>query len=346
MKRLLTLALTALLATGPATAAFYVDEEAPPQTAVFAQPTSSLSSFEITFYAKRVWLSQEARRALAERLAALRAAEEICIVVGTRPPNSLLLAKQRADSVKQWMADNGVPVAKVTIVDDSEVRARDQAGIVSVAMTVRNAPPPVVVVPSRTALARLTRVSVSAPAALTVQPAPALITDQTKIALLHRIVAMGKNKLVKVEDAFALVAEVLSMQDPAPVPAAVAPTVVLSPAPIPSPVLATLVAEDVPRHWALDDTKTLRANLEDWTRIAGWESPVWLVPDQYRVGKATVPGTFFDAMNQLAAAVPSLDFVINKTQRTLRVAAHESAVRSADVLSPATSRQGLPQAIR
>jgi hypothetical protein len=317
MRRALSLALSALLASGAASAAFYVDEEAPVQTAATAQPTTSVSTFDIPFYAKRGWLSQAARRQLGERLTAARAAEDITITVSTVAPNTPLLAKQRGESLKQWFVENGVPASKVAITDDGEPRPRDEANTVNVTMTVRNAPPPITVAASRPAAARFVRPPSAAPVSLAVQAPQPLINDQTKIALLQRIVAMGKNKIVKPEEAFALVAEVLNMQDPAPAPAP-APTAIAA-APMASPMLASLVAADVPRQWTLDDTKTLRANLEDWARIAGWEVPAWQVSSQYRVSPSTIPGTFYDALAQLATAVPSLDFAINKTRHTLRV---------------------------
>ncbi len=224
-----------------------------------------------------------------------------------------MLAKQRVDAVKQWLASTQAS-ASVEVVEDSEPRPKDLLDVVTLNMTVHNTPRLLGMSQARAALATYSAPRrAPMPVAVAVTAPQPVINDQTKIALLQRIVMMGKNKIVKPEDAFNLVAEVLNMQDVAPSASGITVT------PTASPIVAQLVAPEVPRQWTLDPTKSLSANLADWSRVAGWEAPLWNSPNQYQVGAATLSGTFYDALGQVANAVPGLDFTINKQRRTLRV---------------------------
>lgn len=313
MKRSLAAALVALSLSNLAHASFYVDDDTPVQTASDAQPTSRQVTVDLSFLPKHAWLTVAARSQLNAQSAAARDAEQISIVVSTAKPIYPLLAKQRVDAVKQWLASTQAS-ASVEVVEDSEPRPKDLLDVVTLNMTVHNTPRLLGMSQARAALATYSAPRrAPMPVAVAVTAPQPVINDQTKIALLQRIVMMGKNKIVKPEDAFNLVAEVLNMQDVAPSASGITVT------PTASPIVAQLVAPEVPRQWTLDPTKSLSANLADWSRVAGWEAPLWNSPNQYQVGAATLSGTFYDALGQVANAVPGLDFTINKQRRTLRV---------------------------
>jgi len=313
MKRSLAAALVALSLSNVAHAAFYVDDDAPVQTAGDAQATSRPVSVDLTFITKHAWLTVASRSQLNAQSSAARSAEEISIVVSTAKPVYPLLARQRVDAIKQWLASAHAS-ASIEVVEDGEPRPKELGDVVTLNMTVHNTPHALAMTQARAALATYSAPRrAPMPMAIAIAAPQPVLNDQTKLMLLQRIVMMGKNKIVKPEDAFNLVAEVLNMQDVAPTQSG------LSVTPSASPIVAQLIAPEVPRQWSLDPSKSLAVNLSDWAHVAGWEVPVWNSPGQYQVGAATLNGTFYDALGQVANAVPGLDFTINKQRRTLRV---------------------------
>lgn len=323
---LLALALTALFSTA-AHAAFYVDEDTPQVTATSALPAvakpakQSELSIDVAFIPKRAWLSNTGKTSLKENLEELKLAEAITVTTFANSPANPVVQKSRGTAIRQWLITNGVQSAKIVVNEDTAALDTDHADFATVTLTQVQATDTAA---ARAAVARssMSRSTLSAPTPVLAvyQPAPkapeapkpdAAINDTLKMKLVQRIIAMSQNKLVKPEDAVNMVAEILKMQDTSAgtIPAA---ETVRMPA-------ATVV--EMPRSWILDNKKSVRENVEEWARVAKWETPLWQSITPFNIeASATLNGTFIEVLGQLATAIPSLDFKANKTLRTLTVA--------------------------
>jgi hypothetical protein len=322
---LLALALTAMFSTA-AHAAFYVDEDTPQVTATsalsaVAKPVKkSELSLDVAFIPKRAWLSNIGKTSLKENLEEIKLAEAITVTTFANSPANPVVQKSRGTAIRQWLIANGVQSTKIIVNEDTAALDIDHADFATVTLTQAQA--------TDTAAARaaarssMTRPTLNAPAPVLAvyRPAPkapeaakpdTTINDPLKMKLVQRIIAMSQNKLVKPEDAVNMVAEILKMQDTS---AGAIPAVetVRMPA-------ATVV--EMPRSWILDNKKSVRENVEEWARVAKWETPLWQSITPFNIeASATLNGTFIEVLGQLATAIPSLDFKANKTLRTLTVA--------------------------
>ena len=322
---LLALALAAMFSTA-AHASFYVDEDLPQVTATtaLAAPTKpakqSELSIDVAFIPKRAWISGTGKTSLKENLEELKLAEAVTVTAFANSPANPVVQRSRGTAIRQWLIANGVQPAKISVTTDSASLDTEHADFATVTLIQAQA--------TDTAAARATaarsgmnRSTLSAPAPLLAvyQPAPkveapkpdASINDALKMKLVQRIIAMSQNKLVKPEDAVNMVAEILKMQDTTAgaIPAAES---VRMPA-------ATVV--ELPRSWILDNKKSVRENVEEWARIAKWETPNWQSVTPFNIeASATLNGTFIEVLGQIATAIPSLDFKANKTLRTLSIA--------------------------
>lgn len=73
-------------------------------------------------------------------------------------------------------------------------------------------------------------------------------------------------------------------------------------------------------NWALMKHLSLRDNLVNWCKEAGWNELIWHSDDPYALDKSvTLKGTFIEAISLLANGVPGLDFEVDKKNRRLTV---------------------------
>lgn len=322
---LIALVLTTLFSTA-AHAAFYVDEDTPQVTAATAlsavtKPAKqSELSIDVAFIPKRAWLSNAGKTSLKENLEELKLAEAITVITFANNPANPAVQKSRGTAIRQWLITNGVPSAKIIVTQESTALDTDHADLATVTLTQVQATDTAA---ARAAAARASmgRPTLSAPAPVLAvyQPAPKAlepakpdsINDSLKMKLVQRIIAMSQNKLVKPEDALNMVAEILKMQDASTGTTPAVETVRM-------PAAAVV---EMPRTWILDIKKSVRENVEEWARVAKWETPNWQSTTPFNIeASATLNGTFIEVLGQLAAAIPSLDFKANKTLRTLNVA--------------------------
>lgn len=88
---------------------------------------------------------------------------------------------------------------------------------------------------------------------------------------------------------------------------------------LPAPMLIVPINEK-PRNWTLTGGRTLRDNLRELARQAGYTEPVWKAKNPYMVGYTTTyTGTFTDIIGQISDAVPALDFILDAHKHTVEV---------------------------
>lgn len=77
--------------------------------------------------------------------------------------------------------------------------------------------------------------------------------------------------------------------------------------PVSRPVLASRPVVVAPTQWRLDPKRTLRENVEDWTRQAGWNRVIWEAADYPIAAAATFSGDFLSAGGPLATLISAYD---------------------------------------
>lgn len=87
------------------------------------------------------------------------------------------------------------------------------------------------------------------------------------------------------------------------------------------PALPLIVPEnDKSRVWVLAGNRTLKENLADMARDAGYAEPSWKSSTPYMVRyRTSYTGTFLEALAQISDAVPRLDFKVSKQRRTIEI---------------------------
>jgi hypothetical protein len=92
------------------------------------------------------------------------------------------------------------------------------------------------------------------------------------------------------------------------------------PLPAPRPAAATFVT--APAHieqWILDARLTLKDNLDDWARTAGWNAPVWMASNYYQVTRSAVlNGSFTEAL-KIVTDNTGLNICATSAQKLVRV---------------------------
>ncbi|MDN7880123.1 TcpQ domain-containing protein [Burkholderia aenigmatica] len=100
-----------------------------------------------------------------------------------------------------------------------------------------------------------------------------------------------------------------------------------APASNPVPRIAVAAAASAPatRTWPLRANSTVRETLSEWAALAGWKVPKWDTADStpYRIVNGQSPtGTFMDALDVLARAMPQFDIRVTANNRELVVTDH------------------------
>ncbi|MDR8093085.1 TcpQ domain-containing protein [Burkholderia gladioli] len=110
--------------------------------------------------------------------------------------------------------------------------------------------------------------------------------------------------------------------------------------PAPRIAVAATASAPVTRSWPLRANSTVRETLSEWAALAGWKVPKWDTSDStpYRIVNGQSPtGTFMDALDVLARAMPQFDIHVTANSRELVVTDH---VGDSDSLGAAVAYAG------
>lgn len=316
--KLLAVAI-AIAASTPAYATFYVDEDLPQQTASAPTPLVSSIAFDVGYSIRRSILGASAKQDLSDHLdAAIDANQVIITGFGDAAGNSTL-ARQRAAAIKRWLVDNGVSAERIEVAEDTSARdpGGDKRNASRATVTLRT--------PTRNAAAKartqdipLYRPENKTAAAVAAAPAgtqaPGAV-DPLAMQMVNKILTMAQNNLLRPEDAYRLIAEILQ---PRSMTASATATSVIQAAPQRAAIIVPVVEE--PRAWTLQAGKTLKENLDAWAATAGWAPPAWQASNPFKITENyTLTGTFMNVLGQLAEMVPSIDLQVKKGVRTIKV---------------------------
>lgn len=322
--------------TGTVQAAFYVNDDAPQPIALqpAVQRVSTSQTFDVPFYFRRAQLGPTGRRALDDMLLTAHRADVVTITGYGDSSGLTSLAGDRANTIRAWLIEHGVPATKIVATEESGVRAGSSPSVFNSTIVISTGvPTPAVSTDQRYAATLVPKSSTTPQPTLPVpaSPTPPTISDQTKLAIANKLIALGQNKLIKPEDAVLLLAEFLKMQEtsatppapttPPPQPQiATFPPTVQQPLISPAPQAQVVPAAEAPRAWTLSSGKTLQENLTEWATQAGWDKPIWEATNPYQITfSSSMNGTFLDVLGQIAKAVPELDFQVWKGKRIFRV---------------------------
>lgn len=313
----LVLAASFLALGTSAHASYYVEEDviATALPLATAPASSTLATFDIGFSIRRSSLGASARHTLQDRLDDVIDADQVVVTgFGDAAANGNL-ARQRANAIKQWLVDSGVAAGRITVEEDVSPRRRDAS---KASVTLKS-------LAQGASSARAVATYRPEPA----KPDPAAAKDKTAIdpimlQMVNKIIAMEQNKLLRPEDAYRLLAELLQ---PRTASGQVTAAAVPSSAVIQQTAIVVPLVEQ-PRTWTLQKGKTLKENLEVWAATAGWAPPEWRAANPYRIAEEhTLTGTFVEVLGQLATLVPTIDLRVKKSAQTLRVVDAGSDVR-------------------
>jgi hypothetical protein len=74
-----------------------------------------------------------------------------------------------------------------------------------------------------------------------------------------------------------------------------------------------------PTLWLLDKQMTLRENVDNWSRIAGWNATQWEATNYYQVGSSTtVKGDFPEVLRKVAEST-GLNICAKPRQKVVRI---------------------------
>ena len=72
--------------------------------------------------------------------------------------------------------------------------------------------------------------------------------------------------------------------------------------------------------WTMRADRTLKSTLEEWASKAGWTAVIWIPSDPYHIETSYFfHGTFINAILQVNEFVPTLDFQLSLSKRTILV---------------------------
>ena len=295
-------------------AAYYVEDDAPAtvvSTAAMLAPPSitrgtALTTFSIPFYVGHDRLGQQGKQSVHFLLPTLSAAPLITIQGRPDPvnPGNIDLAHRRALSIKRYLRDKGLS-NPITIEVATDVQSADPPNVYNA--TIVLAPPTPPAPPPRTAY---------------YPPVDPATSHQVSAEAVRRALKIAADANLSSTDTATLVASLLpgtATTGDTPVPYAPLRTPVGDGAlPVALSRLA-LSPNTSRRQWWLDASKTLRDNLEEWARTAGWNPIRWEASNFYEV-TSTVPveGDFPGVLRQVADST-GLNICARKSDRTIKV---------------------------
>jgi hypothetical protein len=339
-------------------AGFFVTDAAPPVAVrSVSQPVASDSSatYKVPFNARSSQISWAARRSLGAILTSLEDATKITISGCGDTKGGDALAYRRGAAIKGWMIENGIGQDVVNVATDTDSSVMRSGKVFDCAITASrqttpyqqlfggNGPTPVP--------ASYSAVAADVQPVLRSQAIPAPIapsaTGDAQLAMIRQVLDMVKGKIVKPEDAVAMLQAIIKSGGPEPalpqpqaappsmppiyasaaVQATAQPRMQYVSARVPvarviAPTIAyapSIAVEPVVQTWAFGDNQTLKDTLTAWARDAGWNPPDWRASNPYRVSGAPVTGSFFDALRAICAAAPALDIKADAQRRELIV---------------------------
>lgn len=313
--------LTALTTASTAHAAFYVNEDAPAPTIT----TSTLLPFpalpDTTEYVEfhGSYLTHDGRDMLQELLSKAQNASNITLSATARSHAQLAIARRRVATVKSWLVKNGVMAGSIQA--DTELDPQDDPSDTDVQIVIHNgatnAPP---LLPRNIPLAD------RQPAVLPT-PTPASnavgggMTDEMRLQIARRLMAMAQDKMISEDDAVRLVNDFLNNNPAAaPMPTAGVPGQQISASAAPQISVAAPAISETSRTWALVAGKSLKENIQEWATEAGYTTPDWKASTAYQVNYSSpYIGTFLQVLQQIASQVPGLDFLVSQSRHTLTV---------------------------
>lgn len=254
--------------------------------------------FPISFFENRSTLGPKGRRALASILESARTATAITIVGAPFITGDTATATARCNTIRGWFISRGIvakkihcaPVATANIdsADPHIANSRVQFG--DGAYSPRPAAP-----------------------TMTPAAAPSIVSSTPDPSEVDAIVADFAANRISREEALSRIFRtdirprtnahrIVSQQD----------IVMTTPSVMPRP--------DAARSWLVRGGQTLKSAIEEWAKTAGWNTPVWEVPDPYMIESGyPFQGTLLDALTQLNELVPQLDFHVSLAAKTIRV---------------------------
>lgn len=81
----------------------------------------------------------------------------------------------------------------------------------------------------------------------------------------------------------------------------------------------TVITQSAPRLWRLEPTKSLRDNMQDWAKQAGWNQPQWAASQQYKVmSAATFDGEYPEVLRKISDQ-SKLNVCVRKSDRVVKI---------------------------
>lgn len=290
-------------------AAYYVEDDVPAtvtSTAAMLTPPSitrgsALTTFAVPFYLGHDRLGQQGKQSLNFLLPSLSAAPIITIQGRPDPvnPGNVDLAHRRALSIKRYLRDKGL-ANPINIEVATAVQSADVPNVYNATIVLAPSTPPT-----------------PTPRAAYYPPVDPATANQVPADAVRRALKIAADAKLSAADTATLLASLL--------PGGTTTTDVLARTPIGDGSLPlSLSRRALPMttgrtEWWLDASKTLRDNLEEWAKTAGWNPIRWEASNFYEVND-TVPveGDFPGVLRQVAEAT-GLNICSAKATRRIRV---------------------------
>jgi hypothetical protein len=338
IKQSLLAAAIGVCIVGQAQAGFYVNDETPLITAAHPEAARRDKTVYASFAGPK--LQGTSRAELESTADAIPNPDSLVITTFVRTSKQLLGANRRVASVKAVLIRRGISPDRITAsaeldpqadATDTDVQVtfrsstqRPSLDAIRAAKFVSPAPQPVATPAPAYANAASQQFTPAAAPATTVSSAGTAQQSQntSKLEFVKKIMAMASSKVISQESAVKLVNEYLANMSPvAGQPADGSASREAMPILPATPQIVPF--GEVPRIWTLGANKSLRDNIREWSIAAGYGEPAWNASNLYQITyTSTFTGTFLEVLNQVANAVPSLDFRVSRNARRVDVIDH------------------------
>jgi hypothetical protein len=311
------LAILVAAAAQQAQAGFYVNDDAPVITAANPEQARKAKTVYASFTGTR--LSKASRTDLENLGDSPLDADSVAVSVYARNKQQLVAANRRALTVRSWLVRKGVAPDRIKV--NAELDPDTDPLDTDIQIVFRSAPQRAIADTLRAA--RFVPPAVAIPLPIANAQAQSQNSDSARLDFVKKIMSMAASKMISQESAVRLVGDYLANLGPnaAPLPQTPATGVPSQSGSAIQPVPSQIVPfGEVPRVWTLAANRSLRDNLKDWAATAGYGEPNWTASNPYQVTyTSTYTGTFFEVLNQVASAVPTVDFRVSKNRRTIDV---------------------------
>lgn len=317
-KSILAILVTAV--AQQAQAGFYVNDDAPVITAANPELARKNKTAYVSFTGTR--LSRVSRTDLENLGDTPLDADTVDLNVYAKNKQQLVVANRRALALRTWLVRKGVVPERIKV--NAEVEPDSDPLDTDIQIVFRAAPKRPNVDALRTAkLVPQPQAAALSSAPVTGATAQTQPSEASKLDFVKKIMSMAASKMISQESAVRLVGDYLANLAPNAPPLPPASTLMSQTQPS-SPIQQTPMQivpfGEVPRVWTLAANKSLRDNLKDWAAVGGYSEPKWAASNAYQITyTSTYTGTFFEVLNQVANAVPSIDFRVSKVNHTIEV---------------------------